>query len=98
MPEISTSENEELVARVYGEAMQALGEGKQVSAPALVVHDVEHLMQEVNSGVSFEGYFRWSSLDEIGRIREQLRAVGLSRILELTEQAIQIAFPAGIPT
>jgi hypothetical protein len=27
-----------------------------------------------------------------------LRAVGLSRILELTEQAIQIAFPAGMPT
>ena len=55
-------------------------------------------MQEVNSAVSFEGYFRWSSLDEIGRIREQLRAVGLGRILELTERAIQFAFPQGIPT
>ncbi len=97
MPEISTLENEQLVARVYEEAMSALNQGKHISAPALVVHDVEHLMQEVNSGISFEGYFRWSSLDEIGRIREQLRAVGLSRILELTEQAIQIAFPKGIP-
>lgn len=97
MPEISTPENEQLVARVYGEAMSALDEGKHVSAPALVVHDVEHLMQEVNSAVSFEGYFRWSSLDEIGRIREQLRAVGLSRVLELTERAIQFAFPEGIP-
>ena len=97
MPEISTPENEQLVARVYGEAMSALNEGKHVSAPALVVHDVEHLMQEVNSAVSFEGYFRWSSLDEIGRIREQLRAVGLSRVLELTERAIQFAFPEGIP-
>jgi hypothetical protein len=65
MPEISTLENEQLVARVYEEAMSALDAGKPVSAPALVVHDVEHLMQEVNSGVSFEGYFRWSSLDEI---------------------------------
>ena len=53
-------------------------------------------MQEANSAVSFEGYFRWSSLDEIGRIREQLRAVGLSRILDLTERAIQAAFPEGI--
>ncbi len=97
MPEISTLENEQLVARVYEEAMSDLNQGKHISAPALVVHDVEHLMQEVNSGISFEGYFRWSSLDEIGRIREQLRAVGLSRILELTEQAIQIAFPKGIP-
>ena len=98
MPEISTTENEQLVARVYEEAMSALDSGKHVSAPALVVHDVEHLMQEVNSAVSFEGYFRWSSVDEIGRIREQLRAVGLSRILELTERAIQIAFPGGMPT
>ena len=98
MPEISTPENEQLVARVYEEAMGALNEGKRVSAPALVVHDVEHLMQEVNSGASFEQYFRWSSLDEIGRIREQLRVVGLSRILELTERAIQLAFPEGIPT
>ena len=97
MPEISTAENEELVARVYQEAMGALESGKHVSAPALVVHDVEHLMQEANSAVSFEGYFRWSSLDEIGRIREQLRAVGLSRILDLTERAIQAAFPEGIP-
>ena len=64
------------MARVLAEAMSALDEGKQVSAPALVVHDVEHLMQEVNSAVSFEGYFRWSSLDEMGHIREQLRAVG----------------------
>jgi hypothetical protein len=78
--------------------MGALNEGKRVSAAALVVHDVEHLMQEVNSGASFEQYFRWSSLDEIGRIREQLRVVGLSRILELTERAIQLAFPEGIPT
>ena len=97
MPEISTPENEELVARVYQEAMGALESGKHVSAPALVVHDVEHLMQEANSAVSFEGYFRWSSLDEIGRITEQLRAVGLSRILDLTERAIQAAFPEGIP-
>ena len=97
MPEISTAENEELVARVYQEAMGALESGKHVSAPALVVHDVEHLMQEANSAVSFEGYFRWSSLDEIGRITEQLRAVGLSRILDLTERAIQAAFPEGIP-
>jgi len=98
MPEISTTENEQLVARVYEEAMSALDKGQQLPAPALVVHDVEHLMQEVNSAVSFEGYFRWSSLDEIGRIREQLRAVGFSRVLELTERAIQFAFPKGIPT
>jgi len=97
MPEISTTENEELVARVYQEAMSTLESGKQLPFPALVVHDVEHLMQEANSAVSFEGYFRWASLDEIGRIREQLRAVGLSRILELTERAIQVAFPNGIP-
>lgn len=97
MPEISTPENEQLVARVYEAAMSALNEGKDVSAPALVVHDVEHLMQEVNSGVSFEGYFRWSSLDEIRRIREQLRAAGLGRILELTERAMETAFPEGIP-
>jgi len=68
MPEISTTENEELVARVYGEAMSALESGKHVSAPALVVHDVEHLMQEANSGVSFEGYFRWSSLMKLGAL------------------------------
>ena len=98
MPEISTTENEQLVARVYGEAMSALDGGKHVSAPALVVHDVEHLLQEANSAASFEGYFRWASLDEIGRIREQLRAVGLNPVRELTERAIQVAFPEGIPT
>jgi hypothetical protein len=66
MPEISTPENEQLVARVYEEAMAALDGGKQVSTPALIVHDVEHLMQEVNSAASFEGYFRCQALKKSG--------------------------------
>lgn len=97
MAEISTEENQRLVARVYDEAMAALHAGGLVSAVQLLVHDVEHMMQEVNSGISYEQYFRWASCEEMGRIRDHLRALGLTRVLELTSKAIAVAFPKGLP-
>ena len=97
MAEISTEENEKLVASIYDKAMAALHAGQSVTAPELLVHDVEHLMQEVNSGISYGQYFRWSSCEEIGRIRDHLRVLGLTRVLELTSKAIEIAFPKGLP-
>lgn len=97
MAEISTPDNEELVSRIYEETIDALAAGRPVSAAALAVHDIEHLLQEVNSGASFEQYFRWASLDELGRIRGELRQVGLDRVLAVLEQAVQVAFPSGVP-
>ena len=51
-----------------------------------------------NSGASFEQYFRWASVEEIGRVVPALRTVGLLDVAELTEKAIQVAFPKGIPS
>ena len=97
MTETSTQENEELVSRVYEQAMSDLEAGKPISPDQRLVHDVEHLMQEVNSGASFEQYFRWTSLDEITRIRDHLRTLGLADLADLVTEAIDIAFPRGLP-
>jgi len=98
MPELSTEENQRLVARVYEQAMAGLSAGKPLSAAQLRVHDVEHMMQEVNSGISYAQYFRWASCEELSRIRGHLKALGLTRLLELTSRALDIAFPKGLPT
>lgn len=98
MSEISTEENERIVSRVYEAAMNELHAGRPVSAAQRLIHDVEHMMQEVNSGASFEQYFRWATLDEIAQIRDHLRTVGLQDVSSLVSQAIGVAFPNGFPS
>lgn len=95
--EIATDENAEIVSRIYSEAMTALHSGKPVIGAQLVIHDVERMMQETNSGVSFEQFFRWASVEQIARTPAALRAVGLEDVAALTEEAMGIAFPNGIP-
>lgn len=97
MPELSTEENERIVARVYEAAMAELHAGRPVSAAQRLVHDVEHMMQEANSGASFEQYFRWASLEEIAAIRGHLQTLKLDDLSDLMSQAIAIAFPNGLP-
>jgi hypothetical protein len=54
MAEMSTPENEELVARVYTQALEARAAGRELDASDMVVYEIEMLSQEVNSGASFE--------------------------------------------
>ena len=98
MGEISTEENEKIVARIYENAMTALHSNEPITAAQRIVHDIEHMMQEVNSGASYEQYFRWTSVDEIKSISEHLRALGLDTVAQLTDHAIKIAFPGGMPS
>jgi hypothetical protein len=95
--ELSTEENQRIVSRVYEQAMNDSQAGKPIPPNQRVVHDIEHLMQEVNSGASFEQYFRWASLGEIAQIRDHLQTVGLEDVAALVTEAIQIAFPDGLP-
>jgi hypothetical protein len=63
-----------------------------------LIHDVEHMMQEANSGASFEQYFRWASTDELRNIMGHLRTLGLTDVAEITTDAMRVAFPNGTPS
>jgi hypothetical protein len=95
--EMSTPENEDLVARVYTQALEARSDGRELNPPDTVIYEVEMLSQEVNSGASFEQYFRWASVEEIGRAVGRLEALGLAEVAQLTRTAIDVAFPDGVP-
>jgi hypothetical protein len=97
MAELGTAENEERVARVYTRALEARSEGRQLSAADLVVYEVEMLSQEVNSGASFEQYFRWAPVAEIARIAARLESLRLPELAALVRRAIEVAFPDGVP-
>jgi hypothetical protein len=97
MTEMSTSENEELVSRVYTQALADRDDGKALGAAELMVYHVEMLSQEVNSGASFEQYFRWASIDEISQAAGRLESLGLPEVAEIARRAIDVAFPDGIP-
>jgi hypothetical protein len=97
MAEMSTPENDELVGRVYTQALEARAEGRQLDAAETVVYEIEMLSQEVNSGASFEQYFRWASVAEVSRVVERLESIGLPEVAQLTRTAIDVAFPDGLP-
>ncbi len=98
MSEMSTAENEELVSRVYTQALEDREQGRDLDAAALMVYHIEMLSQEVNSGASFEQYFRWASVDEIARASDRLESLKLSDVAELVRRAIAAAFPDGVPS
>ena len=97
MPEQSSEEDEMVVQRIYSGALEALGAGETLSPEIRLIHDVEHLMQEVNSGASFEQYFRWAPVGEIAAICRHLETAGIDDVAQLTREAIGVAFPKGLP-
>ena len=98
MTEQSTPENEASVRRVCDLVTAARKSGVAVTADQQMIYDVDYLLAEVNSGASFEQYFRWASVDEIARVKKALVAVDLGDIAQIYEQALQVAFPKGIPS
>jgi hypothetical protein len=95
--EISTEENEKLVSEVYERAMQLLHDGRTLSDVQNLVFQVELLSQEVNSGASFEQYFRWVGKAEVDQILELLNRLELSEVSAIVGKAIAVAFPNGVP-
>jgi Domain of unknown function (DUF4375) len=97
MPEMSTSENEELVSRVYTQALQDREGGRKLAAADLMVYHIEMLSQEVNSGASFEQYFRWASVEQISEAAGRLESLALPEVAQIVRRAIDVAFPNGLP-
>ena len=97
MPEMSTTENEELVSRVYTQALQDRQDGRKLAQADLMVYHIEMLSQEVNSGASFEQYFRWASVEEISEAASRLESLGLSDVAQIVRRAITVAFPKSVP-
>jgi hypothetical protein len=96
--ETSTEENEAIVRGICEAVTAARESGKPISPEQQLVYDIDYLLMEANSGASFEQYFRWASVDEIKRVVPALRKVGLVDVAELTETAIRVAFPQGVPS
>ena len=98
MSEMSTSENEDLVSRVYTQALKERHDGRHLDAADLMVYHIEMLSQEVNSGASFEQYSRWASVAEISEAVGRLESLALSDVAQIVHRAIDVAFPNGLPT
>jgi hypothetical protein len=95
--EQGTDINATRVDKVYGAVLDALNAGKTISAQAELVYQIEMLSQEVNSGASFEQYFRWARVTRDSRILQYLKDLGLPEVSEIVERAFKAAFPDGIP-
>ena len=95
--EIATEENSELVSRVYTRVMEAVHAEKSITDNENFVFQIELLSQEVNSGASFEQYFRWVGKAEVDQILGHVQVLNLPPVYEIVKEAIAIAFPDGVP-
>lgn len=95
--EIGTHENESIVRAVCDRVLAATAADKPVSPSDQLIYDIDYLVMEANSGDSYEQYFRWATTEAIVRVVPALRGLGLDEVATLTEQAIAIAFPRGVP-
>lgn len=97
MTEMATTENEALIASVYTRALDDRQHGRPLGEADLMVYHIEMLSQEVNSGASFEQYFRWASVEEIGQAAGRLESLALPEVARIVTRAIEVAFPDGAP-
>ena len=97
MAEMSTPENEKLVSETYAKALEARLADQPLGDAEQIVYEVEMLSQEVNSGASFEQYFRWATREEIAKIESRLRALELAGAADITKRALAVAMPDGLP-
>jgi hypothetical protein len=95
--EIASQENVDLVSSIYDRVESALDGGTMVSPAERVVHGVEYLSLEANSGASFEQYFRWADREQVLAVVHRLRNAGLGEVAEIAQRAFEVAFPDGYP-
>jgi len=95
--EQGTDTNATRVDKVFKAVLDAMNAGKTISPQAELVYQIEMLSQEVNSGASFEQYFRWARIAEKSRILQYLNDLGLAEVHGIVERAVSVAFPDGIP-
>lgn len=95
--EMATEEDSNLVSDVYTRIMEDVHAENPITDKENFVFQIELLSQEVNSGASFEQYFRWVGKPELDQILGHVRSLDLPPVYEIVEEALAVAFPDGVP-
>jgi hypothetical protein len=95
--EAATEESTDLVSKVYTRIMGEVHAEKPITDHENFIFQIELLSQEVNSGASFEQYFRWVGKPELDQILGHVKSLDLPPVYEIVEEALMIAFPEGVP-
>ena len=95
--ELATEENDDLVSKAYTRIMEQVHAEKPITDHENFVFQIELLSQEVNSGASFEQYFRWVGKPELDQILRHVKNLNLPPVYEIVNEALIIAFPNGVP-
>lgn len=95
--ELASEENADLVSKAYTRIMKEVHAEKRITDHENFIFQVELLSQEVNSGASFEQYFRWVGKPELDQILGHVKNLNLPPVNEIVNEAVIIAFPNGVP-
>ena len=62
-----------------------------------IVYLIESYNMEINSGMDFIQWFRWSGPDELKETSGALKEVGLTTSSDICMEALKLVFPEGLP-
>jgi len=62
-----------------------------------IVFLIESYNMEINSGLDFIQWYRWSEYGQLKETPAALKEIGLSKSYEICMEALKITFPGGLP-
>jgi len=62
-----------------------------------IVYLIESYNMEINSGLDFIQWYRWSEPEPLKETPTALKTIGLTRSCEICMEALKITFPNGLP-
>lgn len=87
----------DLINSIYTDELIRRDESALRTVIEEMVSRIVQYENEIGSGEDFIQWFRWSSPVELQNTIASLKSIGATKSAKICENAIQVAFPSGIP-
>lgn len=91
-----SDEDIELVDSIYSDLLD-VEDISNLTELEKIVFLIESYNMEINSGLDFIQWFRWSEPDQLKETPAMLNTLGLTNSYEICMEALKITFPDGLP-
>jgi len=91
-----TEEDLDTVDSIYSELLKT-DDISNLAEVEKTVFLIESYNMEINSGLDFMQWYRWSDVDHLKETPVALKNIGLTNSYEICTEALNITFPNGLP-
>ena len=94
--QLISEEDIELVDSIYSDLLDVEDISNLIELEKIVFL-IESYNMEINSGLDFIQWYRWSEHNQLKETPAALKAIGLTNSYEICMNALKITFPEGLP-